>query len=172
MVVLFVATIFLTISIVFLMPSLYSYRIKGDAQAIAGLVAVARMRAEANFAHSSVVCSTATPYSCQVQVTTSGAGSAVTEPLQKILSSGVSFLTTFTGTGVPTIGAGNQSTPTENLTMNFNSRGLPVDTSGNLVSNYAVYLTSTDGRYYAVALQANGQPIVYNWVGSQWVLTQ
>jgi hypothetical protein len=103
-------------------------------------------------------------------VTTSG-GSAVTEPLQKLLSSGVSFVSSF-GTGAPTVGAGNQSTPTQNLTMNFNSRGLPVDSSGNLITNYALYLTSTDGRYYAVALQANGQPVVYNWESSAWVLTQ
>jgi hypothetical protein len=166
-----IAMVFMGISIGTLVPALNYYRIKSDAQAIAGLISLARLRAEADFGHASLICSsTVQPYSCQVQVTTSGSATPVTEPQQRILSSGISFATF--GAGAPTIGAGNQSTPAQNMTMTFNSRGLPIDSSGNLVSNYAIYLVSQSGTYYATALQANGQPVVYYWTHSTWQLTQ
>ena len=89
-----IAMVFMGISIGTLVPALNSYRIKSDAQAIAGLISLARLRAEANFAHASLICSsTAQPNSCQVQVTTSGSATPVTEPQQKILSTGISFAT-------------------------------------------------------------------------------
>jgi Tfp pilus assembly protein FimT len=165
-----IALVVMGISITALMPTLDSYRIEGDAQGIAGLIALARMRATTNFGHASLLCSATLPYSCQVQVTTAGSVTAIAEPLRKMLSAGISF-TTF-GTGAPTLGAGNQVTPTQNMTMTFNSRGLPIDAGGNLVSDYAIYLVSAGGRYCAVALQANGQPAIYTWLNGAWNLTQ
>ncbi len=147
-------------------PTLDVYRIKGDAGAIQGLISLARMRATADFAHASLICTAGTPSVCQVQVTTSGAATPVTEPTQQFLSSGVSFATTLPAA------VGNQTVATQNTTMIFNSRGYPLDTAGNLKSDYALYLTDTSGRYYAIALQANGQPAIYSWSGKAWVQAQ
>jgi prepilin-type N-terminal cleavage/methylation domain-containing protein len=146
--------------------TLGGYRIKSDAQGVGEMIALARMRATTDFAHTTLVCTAGTPGRCQILVTTFGAAAATTEPTTKILSAGVSFATTAPA------GAGNQTTATSNLTILFNSRGYPITAAGALKSDYAIYLTDQSNRYYAIALQANGQPAIFNWTNSAWAVVQ
>ncbi len=160
-----IVMVMLVVSMPVLATTLYSYRVKGDASSISNMISLARMRAAAGFAHGELVCSSTQNY-CQVQVVSSDG--TTTQEMTRYLSTGVSFSTA----GV-SAGAGNQTgAPVQNLTMIFNSRGYPINSSNAVVSNYAIYMQSQDGRTYAVGVATNGQPSLYQYKSGSWSLVQ
>jgi hypothetical protein len=56
----------------------------------------------------------------------------------------------------------------------FNTRGLPVDSSGNALASggAAIYMTNTNGMVDAVTVSSGGAVQVWNWVprSSAWAL--
>jgi type II secretory pathway pseudopilin PulG len=78
------------------------------------------------------------------------------------LGTGVSFGFGTISTPPPGLGAVAQSTG-----VYFNSRGMPVTSSGSPVADYAVYLNN-DGRYYAVTVSVTGLVSTFRYVNSTW----
>lgn len=161
-----------------LLTSVQPVRIRNDANALANLVVMARMRASTEFAHVEVLCTTnVTPAYCVLESsafpnpTTFTANS---EPQKIYLSSGVSFGIPSTLTGyLPNQssaayqGDAAENTPSVTTTpiIPFNSRGLPVDQATGLAmtADYALYLTDVTGHYYAVAVNLTGRPDLYQY---------
>jgi len=50
----------------------------------------------------------------------------------------------------------------------FNSRGIPVDSTGTPTSNDSVYLTDGSGGYFAVTAAPSGRIRIYHWAASAW----
>jgi len=152
-------------------------RLRNDAQALASLITMARMRASTEFAHVEVACTTnVTPAYCILESSPFPNPSSFTvgSELQKVyLSTGVSFgippviNTTVTNQSVAYQGDAAQNTPTvtTNPVIPFNSRGLPVDalTGSTPTWDYAFYLKDTTGNYYAVSVNQTGHPSLYQW---------
>ena len=155
-------------------------RLRNDANALASLVTMARMRASSEFSHVQVICTptpTSGPPYCQLQSKPYNVnGASWNNDNQMVyLSAGVSF-------GIPPstavsayppgqssgayqgnaeqytpIAASNTTTPV----IMFNSRGLPIDAALNMKSDYAFYLKDQAGNYIAVAVNLTGRPDVY-----------
>lgn len=86
------------------------------------------------------------------------------------LTSGDSFLTSNPGSSCPPPSPlASFSSCTGTTDFYFNTRGMPVDTSGNPVSNggEAIYVENQDGLADAVTVTVGGQIMVYNWDRSQ-----
>ena len=158
----------------------HGYRLRNDADNLMGLITLARMRAASKFARSRVTCDTTTN-TCTIsskQPSDSSWPSTANEPQKIVLSQGISFAIP-TGT---TTGAGGQSgiTPAQGTTgqtnpyyVEFSSRGLPIDDSGNPVNNYAFYLQDQQyGTATAVAMDYSGQAKVYNRTSSAYSVRQ
>lgn len=154
-----------------------TYRIRKDADSIASLANMARMRAASDFARAQLSCSTSTS-SCSLLIWPYGASSGTAETQQTVvLSSGVSF-------GIPsgiTAGAGGQSgevpyqgsrVQTIANSMFFNSRGQPIanNTVGTATTDFAIYLLGKDGASMAVAVDASGRPVVYQLNKTSWAI--
>ncbi len=161
------------------------YRLHSDAAAVASQLNVARFRATSQYApYSLTVDVTNNQFSMQrlcgptlSSVDSNCTGSAylprsTTQPdsITLPLATQDSFTTTNPGgTTYPgTITGGSAST-----TFYFNTRGMPVDGSGNPVSNGGgvIYLTNTNNLTDAVVVSVGGRISVYNWSPSTttWV---
>ncbi|HVZ16582.1 MAG TPA: prepilin-type N-terminal cleavage/methylation domain-containing protein [Terriglobales bacterium] len=177
LIVLVIGTILTIIAIPSYSALTKTYRIRKDADSIASLANMARMRAASDFARAQMSCSSTTSM-CTLLVWPYGASSGTTETAQTVvLSAGVSF-------GIPTgitAGAGGQSAEapyqgsrvqTIANSIFFNSRGQPIanDSIGTAVTDYAIYLVGSDGSSMAVGVDASGRPIVYRLVGTKWVI--
>ena len=146
-------------------------RLRNDANAMANLVIMARMRASMEFAHTQVVCTTAPtsgpPY-CQLQ-SWPYQGTAWNNDNQKVyLSAGVSFaspasssVSTYPPNQNPTPYQGDSESTAGSPAIIFNSRGLPIDSGNNLKSDYALYLEDQTGAAIAIAVNTTGRPDVY-----------
>ncbi len=146
--------------------ALDAYRVRSSVENIYSQIGLARMRAVGDFAHSRLVCSTSTN-SCHIEVQKEG-GSYQQEGGDVYLNHGVSF-----GYGSVSNGAGNQSgnSPTQDLTIYFNSRGMPIDTNTppGFVSDYVLYVQSSEyAHYYAIGISGNGKPSIYRYDTSSW----
>jgi type II secretory pathway pseudopilin PulG len=168
------------------LSSVQPVRIRNDANAIANLVVMARMRASTEFAHVEVLCTTnTTPATCVLESSAFPNPTSFTanSELQKIyLSSGVSF-------GIPASITGylpNQSSAstayqgdaaqgvTTTPAIPFNSRGLPVDVATGVTptADYALYLTDVTGHYYAIVVNLTGRPDIYQYANGVFTLLQ
>ena len=139
-----------------------NYRTAYDARAIAGQLALARMRAASDSSEARLNFNlTANTYTLQVWNQTFNAyqieGGVVT------LSQGVSF-----GFGTVTTPAGGQTTIAQTPQIIFNSRGMSVDSSGNAIGTAAIYITSGQGLYFAVTASLAGQPTAWEYNGGTW----
>ena len=152
-----------------------TYRIRKDADSIASLANMARMRAASDFARAQLVCDS-TNRTCSLSIWPYGASSGTAETQQMVvLSAGVSFAIP---SGI-TSGAGGQSSEqpyqgsrvqSVSNSVFFNSRGQPIanDSVGTPTTDYAIYLLGKDGSAMAVGVDASGRPMVYRLVGSTW----
>jgi len=143
-----------------------AYRVRSSVENIYSQIGLARMRAVGDFAHSRLVCSTSTN-SCHIELQKEG-GNYQQEGGDVYLNSGVSF-----GYGNVSKGAGNQggNSPTQDLTIYFNSRGMPIDTNTppGFVSDYVLYVQSSKHeRYYAIGISGNGKPSIYRYDTNSW----
>lgn len=143
-----------------------SYRTAESARGIASQLSLARMRAASAFKQTELNCSSTTN-SCQVQVCSAAsnpcAGFSPTAESTFFLPTGISF-----GYGNISTAAGTQTAIANNLQMIFNSRGIPVDTTGAPTANYAMYVTDQGGNTFAVSVYATGRVTVWKYMSSAW----
>lgn len=145
---------------------LRGYRTLNDARSVASQLALAKMRAENAFTQSRYNCNV-TLRSCQLEICTSkGASTCNTfspEGGPLLLSESVVF-----GFGSITTPAGSQTAIQNTNQIVFNSRGIPVTTSGAPTGNYGVYLTNQAGDTYAVTIYATGRVAVWRYDAGVW----
>jgi Tfp pilus assembly protein FimT len=148
------------------------FRIKGDAQAIANMVALAKMRAASRFSRTRIHADLAAN-SYRLEVWDKGTSTWVTEGANIRLSQGVSFGFAGLAAAPPNtqavIGQSAQCTANNALsgaTTNgtacivFNSRGIPVDDAGAPLGGNALYITDGAGVY---ATTVTATPLVRQW---------
>ena len=141
-------------------------RAVSDARNLATQLALAKMRAADGFTQSRLNCNTASR-SCQLEICTSKGTSTcntfTAEGGPVNLSEGTSF-----GFGTLTTPAGSQATIQNTTQILFNSRSLPVDSTGAPTSNYALYITNQAGTKYAITVYATGRVAVWQYVNGAW----
>ncbi|MBV8206015.1 MAG: GspH/FimT family pseudopilin [Acidobacteria bacterium] len=144
-----------------------SMRIAGDARSLATQLQLAKLEAANQFTHVrlQINCNGSTTYCLQVLNGTNW----VTDPGTQYLSAGVSF-----GTGNAAAPAGTQTTLAQTSIVEFNSRGIPITSSGctepcgTPTSQDTVYLTHQNGAVYAVSVSAAGQIKTWQYINSGW----
>ena len=146
---------------------LRSFRASADARGLATELALAKMRAANAFTQSRLDCDFSAN-SCQLEICTSKGTSAcntfTAEGGPLLMSPGTSF-----GFGSISTPAGSQTSIQNTNQIIFNSRSLPVDSSGAPNGNYALYLTNQDGDHYAVTTYASGRVAVWQYLSGAWV---
>jgi len=167
------------IAIPSLKAGLQSYQTAADVRAIAGQLALAKMRASAQFTDARVNFNNFTKntgtgtYQYQVEVYNQGSASWAIDQTGGV-NTGVQNLSTNSsyGYGTITTAAGSQSPIGQSNLIEFNSRGIPV-TSGLVASgNYAVYLNNGHGTYYAVTVSISGNVQIWQMNGTNSTWTQ
>lgn len=150
------------------------YRLSGAARGIAGQIALARMRAGAEFTQAHLMANTsAGTYWVEVcstkNTSTGGCTTFTQEPEDGThnLPPGIVF-----GYGTLTTPAGTQSSIGQTTEIRFNSRGIPIDpTALTPTANYALYVTSSPGgQFYAVTVYASGKVSLWHYSGSAWTV--
>jgi Tfp pilus assembly protein FimT len=154
------------------------FRLKGDAQALANMVSLAKMRAASVYSRTRLRANlTNNSFRLELWVPTNAAdktvGSWVVDGGEKQLSAGVTFGVA-SRTTPPTntqnvLGQSPACTAADSLSDNpvadtacivFNSRGIPVDTNGDPTGGNALYIT--DGTaVYGTTITAT--PLVRQW---------
>jgi hypothetical protein len=144
-------------------------RISSDARALHNSVGLAKMRASSRYTRERMYVDLTTN-AYQLQYWDKAAGDWVNEPSTVSLSTGVAF-----GTGGATQPPPNtQSTVAQSVScttktgsaisgtacITFNSRGIPIDASGHIYGNSALYLTN-GGTTYAITLSPT--PLIRLW---------
>jgi prepilin-type N-terminal cleavage/methylation domain-containing protein len=141
--------------------TLKAYRGLSAARNISAQIALARMRAGSDFTRTRLtIDSSNDAYTSSVLDKTT---SSYTTVGTYYLPNDVSF-----GYGSISSPAGGQTTVGQTDNIYFNSRGIPVDSSGSATGVSAVYLNN-DGDYYAVTVSAVGLVRIWKWSGSAWV---
>jgi prepilin-type N-terminal cleavage/methylation domain-containing protein len=155
-----------------------AYRLKGDAQAMANMVSLAKMRASARFSRTRIYADlTARTYRLEVWVPTNAnnknVGTWVTDGGVLQLSRGVTFgfaqLTAPPSNTQTTLGQSGTCSDADSLAGDkladtacivFNSRGIPIDDNGDPLGGNALYIT--DGSIvYGTTITAT--PLVRQW---------
>jgi Tfp pilus assembly protein FimT len=144
-------------------------RISSDARALHNTVGLAKMRSASRFTRERVFVDLTTN-AFQLQYWDKTAGDWVNEPSTVTLASGDSFSTGGASQPPPnTQSTIAQSIPcttkpgsviSNTACITFNSRGIPMDASGNPTGNSALYL-SNGGTTYAITVSAT--PLVRLW---------
>ena len=150
--------------------TLNDLRLRGDARALHNAVALTKMRAAARYSRERIYVDL-TDNSYHLQYWDKAAGDWVNDDGATIeLSTGVTF--GYGGLGAPppstqaSIGQSSpclkkDNTPISNTAcIVFNSRGIPVDSTGGPTGNNAFYITDGSGTY-AVTLSAT--PLIRLW---------
>ncbi len=142
------------------------YRLHADASAIASQLNATRLRATSQF----------TPCRLVLSVT---AGSFTRERLATDYSSPTPEQVSYLSTGITRLPGDPVSAKPGNVSLSFsgasaaiyfNTRGLPVDSSGSPTPNSVFYLQNQDGLYDAVTVSLGGQISVwtYSTVAVAW----
>jgi hypothetical protein len=152
-------------------PALYkaaeSYKVAGAARGLASQLALAKMRAAAEFSQSQLNANVSAG-SFTVQVYSKTSASFVTEGGTQYLVPGVVFAYP---SGAPP--AGSQTPIGQTTPLLFNSRGMHIDGTGAPTGDDALYLGDvTSQYYYAVTISASGKVAIYSYnpKSNGWVL--
>ena len=163
-----ITTILLILSIALpqALTALRAFRASSDARSIASQLALAKMRAANGFTQARLNCNL-TARSCQLEICTSkgtsdcsafsAEGGAIT------LSKEMTF-----GFGSITTAAGSQTSIQNTAQILFNSRSLPIDNTGAVTGNDALYLTNQAGDTYAVTVYASGRIALWRYGNGGW----
>jgi prepilin-type N-terminal cleavage/methylation domain-containing protein len=151
--------------------TLADVRLHNDARAIHNLLSLAKMRAASKYTRVRLYCDLANE-SFVLQTWTKPVGPWVAEEGVESLSSNVSF--GFAGVATPpddtqsTLGQAAACKDTDGVTdlvgtacILFNSRGIPINPSGDPDGNGAIYVTDNDTGVYGVTVSAT--PLVRLW---------
>jgi Tfp pilus assembly protein FimT len=145
---------------------LRKYRALSNARSLASQLALAKMRAENAFTQTRLNCNSTTK-SCQLEICTSKGASTcnafTSEGGPILLSEGISF-----GFGSITTPAGTQTSIQNTAQVLFNSRGIPVTSSGTPTGSYGLYLTNQAGDTYAVTIYATGRVGLWRYNSGVW----
>ncbi len=139
------------------------YRLAADARAIASQLALAKMQAAAEFTQAELVVNLAAN-TMQIEVYDKASGEFAASGGAYTLSEGDAF-----SVGGVTSPAGDQTTLAQTPAITFNSRGVPIDTTGTPTANDALYLIDTNGSCWAVTVSAAGQIGVWQYSGGSWI---
>jgi len=149
--------------------SLGDFRLRGDARSLTNAMSLTKMRAASDFTQSRLYVDT-NGLSFQVQTWNKTSASWVTEGGLTYLSQNDTFSFGSTGTPPPNSqGAIGQPTAcrtdlnvaiANTACVLFNSRGIPVDSTGAPTSNDVVYVTDSTA-VYGIAISATG--LVTQW---------
>jgi prepilin-type N-terminal cleavage/methylation domain-containing protein len=164
LIVMAIISVVAAISVPSLQRTVRTYRILGDTRGIAQTLTLAKMRAAANFTVEALDwdASTATYSMKYFQKTTAQfVPDTFTPPMN--LSSGVSI---GTPAGGPSTAVGADDSSGRIL---FNSRGLPVDSSFNLITASQAFYINNGSDYYAVSVTVTGRIQSWKYINSAWV---
>ena len=179
MVVVFIMGIVVAIAIPQALTAVMAYRLHSDAAALAGQLSVTRFRATSqNTPYRLVITTAAIPHTFDTERLCGGASSATdsacssayvprTNPIEGgtvPIDRGNAFTTTNPGgtTAFPgTITAAGAAA----TTFYFNTRGMPVDSSGNPLSSggAVIYITNNSNLTDAIVVSIGGQITNYQW---------
>lgn len=191
LVVLAVAGIIAAMAIPQAYQAVKSYRLHADATGIAGQLNVARMRAASQFAPYREVINISSGTYWREKLcgnTSASADAACTSPYNALTTAGIEGGTQYAsqgdtfascrpailsaGTYPGTIQADLSPCP-DPLMIYFNTRGMPVDSSGNPLANggAVIYVRSLSNLTDAVTVTMGGSVIVWNWdtASNTWV---
>jgi Tfp pilus assembly protein FimT len=156
----------LSIALPQVVTTLRTFRASSDARSIASQLALAKMRAADGFTQARLNCDL-TNNSCLLEVCTSkGTGTCNTFSAEGgaiTLSKEMTF-----GFGNITTAAGSQTSIQTTAQILFNSRSLPIDNTGAVTSNDALYLTNQAGDTYAVTVYASGRIALWRYGNGVW----
>ena len=146
-----------------LRQTIQGYRLAADARAVSSQLALARMRAAASFTQAELAVDL--PNSTfQIEMFDKSTGQFQSVGGVYSLSQDDSF--SFGDVAVP---AGGQATLQQTSTITFNSRGIPIDSSGTPTSDGSLYLTDNNGSYWAITVSAAGQIAIWEYANGSWV---
>ena len=151
-------------SIPSLRRTLEAYRGSSAVHGLAGQISLSRMRAASDFTRTKLVIDTTNQTYVRQVMTDKTAGTYATEGGTQYLPQGVSF-----GFGSITAPAGGQTSISQTTQIIFNSRGIPIDSSGNVIPTDAIYLNNNAGLYYAVSVNPTGQIRTSQYYAGGWV---
>ena len=143
------------------------YRLHADASAIASQLNVTRFRATSQYTPYRLnVTASSSLYSMDRMNTTYGSPAA---EIILGLSQGVSFLSACPVSATP--GTIPSSFTTSSAAIYFNTRGLPVNTSGTPTNLNVVYLKNDNNLYDAVTVSLGGRITIWNYnvATSTWI---
>jgi len=143
-----------------------TYRVGADARSIAVQLTLARVDAGAQNTDARINFNSCTAGSTNYQLEIYSQSSSAWQQQggQTILSKGVSF-----GYGSISTPVGSQSSISNSpCYIKFNSRGLPVDSSGNPTANYTIYIINQQNLCFAVTVLLSGRIQVFEYTGSAW----
>jgi len=164
-----VITIFLLIVSIALpqaITTLRAFRASSDARSIASQLALAKMRAANGFTQARLNCDL-TANSCQLEICTSKGTTACNTFSAEGGAITLSKEMTF-GYGSITTAAGSQTSIQNTAQILFNSRSLPIDNTGAVTGNDALYLTNQAGDTYAVTVYASGRVALWRYGSGVW----
>ncbi|MCZ6515532.1 MAG: prepilin-type N-terminal cleavage/methylation domain-containing protein [Acidobacteria bacterium] len=175
MVELLIAMVVIGIISVFAIPqglvAVRGYRLHSSTSAVAAQLSLTRFRATAQFAPYRLSFTSGQRTFMMQRLTSSYAvptGGEDSEEEQQFLSQGVSFLATKPTAAKP----GPVTVDTGATAVYFNTRGVPVDSSGDPVTNggYAIYLENEDDLYDAITISIGGRVSLWGWdsIGGSW----
>jgi prepilin-type N-terminal cleavage/methylation domain-containing protein len=157
------------------------YRLSGDARNVSNAISVTKMRAAATFGRARIYVDLSTK-SYHVETQKNASSPWVADAGYNYLNSQDSFgygvvdsapsnTQTTIGQAPPCLDASNNPISNTACIM-FNSRGIPIDTSGSPTGSYALYLTD-DTAVYGATLSATGMTRLWRTlptVTPTWIL--
>ena len=153
------------------MIAVRGYRLHSSTSAVAAQLSLTRFRATSQFAPYRLNFTSGQRTFTMQRLTSSYAvptGPEESEEEPHFTSDGITFLATNPGSSKPepvTVDTGATA-------VYFNTRGVPVDSVGDPVTNggYAMYLTNEDDLYDAITISIGGRVSLWSWdpIGSSW----
>ncbi|HVB34720.1 MAG TPA: GspH/FimT family pseudopilin [Patescibacteria group bacterium] len=146
-----------------LRQTIQGYRLAADARALSGQLGLARMRAASGFTQAQLSVNLANE-TMEIKVYDKTSGQFETQGGVFTLSQGDSF--SYGNVAVP---AGGESTLQQTPAITFNSRGVPIDSTGTPTSAGSLYLTDNNASYWAVTVSAAGQIGIWQYSNGSWI---
>jgi Tfp pilus assembly protein FimT len=143
-----------------------TYRVGADARSLATQLTLARVNAGSQNTDARINFNSCTGSSTNYQLEIYNQSSSTWQQLggQTTLSMGVSY-----GYGTISTPVGSQSSISNSpCYIIFNSRGLPVDSSGNPTANYTTYIINNQNLCFAITVLLSGRIQVFEYTGTAW----
>jgi prepilin-type N-terminal cleavage/methylation domain-containing protein len=143
------------------------YRLHADASAIAAQLNVTRFRSTSQYKPYRLSVDVAAGSTSRQRLSTTYASPQTEE--SQLLQRGVRFLATCPVSAKP--GSIGSSVTAASSAIYFNTRGLPVDSTGTTYNNNVFYLANDNDLYDAVTVSLGGKVTIwnYNQTTSTWV---